>query len=301
MPCVEIQPRGPFSLALSARLAGNATRRFRDGTLTALVPVAAGRGERVTARQRTDGSLRLEAESEEGLERLRFVLALADDHSPFLERFRNDPLLHRSTLVLRGLRPLRLATVAHALLRALAGQLISSAEARQIERRVIHRVSTRDGSTGLWVPPTREQLGALSPAEVCRLGLAPKRAAALVRLCRTLDLERLRALPMAVVAVRLARERTLGSWSIGVIGLEGTGAWSHGLVGDLGLMKLCAALSGRWPDAAETAELLAGYGEWAGLASVYLLRGMGLGLVPLPAGVPDVTAGARGTRARSAA
>jgi 3-methyladenine DNA glycosylase/8-oxoguanine DNA glycosylase len=32
----------------------------------------------------------------------------------------------------------------------------------------------------------------------------------------------------------------------------------------------------------ETAELLEPYGEWAGLASVYLLQAYRLGLVPLP-------------------
>jgi hypothetical protein len=32
----------------------------------------------------------------------------------------------------------------------------------------------------------------------------------------------------------------------------------------------------------ETAELLAPYGEWAGLAGIYLLTAWHLGLVPLP-------------------
>jgi hypothetical protein len=36
-------------------------------------------------------------------------------------------------------------------------------------------------------------------------------------------------------------------------------------------------------EAWETAELLEPYGEWAGLASVYLLRGFSRGLIPLPA------------------
>ena len=63
----------------------------------------------------------LRAESEAGVERLRFVLGLEDDHSEFLERFADDPVIGRATRVLKGLRPLRVATVAHALLRALAG------------------------------------------------------------------------------------------------------------------------------------------------------------------------------------
>jgi 3-methyladenine DNA glycosylase/8-oxoguanine DNA glycosylase len=49
------------------------------------------------------------------------------------------------------------------------------------------------------------------------------------------------------------------------------GRYERGLVGDLGLVKLCSALRGRWADADDTRELLDPYGEWAGLASVYLL------------------------------
>jgi len=48
-------------------------------------------------------------------------------------------------------------------------------------------------------------------------------------------------------------------------------------------VKLCAALRGRHVEAEETDELLEPYGEWAGLASVYLLAGHRLGLVPVPA------------------
>ncbi len=79
---------------------------------------------------------------------------------------------------------------------------------------------------------------------------------------------------------RLLRERGLGPWSLGVIALQGLGSYRYGLVGDLGLVKLCSALRGRWVEVEETAELLAPYEEWAGLAGVYLLRGWSRGLVP---------------------
>ena len=97
---------------------------------------------------------------------------------------------------------------------------------------------------------------------------------------RSLDLEALRTLPIEAVAPRLLRERGLGPWSLGVVALEGLGSYRHGLVGDLGLVKLCSALRGRWVALEETAELLAPYEEWAGLAGVYLLRGFARGLVP---------------------
>ena len=55
---------------------------------------------------------------------------------------------------------------------------------------------------------------------------------------------------------RIVEERTLGPWSAGVICLHGLGRYEHGLVGDLGLMKLCTPLLGRPATSEDTAELL---------------------------------------------
>jgi len=275
-----VSPSGPYSLALSARIAGDATRTFRDRVFVATFDID-GRLEQTVAQQFPDGRVRIAARSEGGIERIRFCLALDDDHSEFLRRFRADPLLGRATSNLAGLRPVRVATVAHALLRALCGQLIEAREARRIERRIIRAASPALGR--FHAPPTARALGSFSPAELRRLGLHARRGSALVRLCRSLDLERLRDVPADVAAARLLRERCLGPWSVGVISLEGLGSWEHGLVGDLGLIKLLGALRGRHVEGWETEELLAPYGEWAGLASVYLLNGWARGLVPVPA------------------
>ncbi|MGB2953846.1 MAG: hypothetical protein WBB74_10735 [Gaiellaceae bacterium] len=274
-----LRPRGPYSLRLSTRHASDATRVVIDGRLTAAL-VVAGRIEHVAARQRPDGVICVTAESEEAVERLRFVLGLDDDHSPFLQRFAADPMLGETIRRLRGLRPIRLDTVVHALLRALCGQLIQARRARAIEQRVIRTAMPERG--GLHAPPDSASLGRFSPAELRALGLGGPRASALVRLCRSLDLERLKAVPTEAAAQRLLREPRLGPWSIGVVCLQGLGRTERGLVGDLGLVKLCSALRERWVEAWETAELLEPYGEWAGLASVYLLAGFRQGLVPLP-------------------
>ncbi len=270
MPDALVRPRGPYSLALSARGAGDATRTFRDGILQTTFGAAW---------QKPDGTVRIRTESEEALERMRFVLALDDDHSEFLRRFRDDPLLGRTVVHLKGLRPLRTATVAHALLRAFCGQLIESRRAREIERRIV-RAATPE-LDGLHAPPTAAELARFSPADLRALGLHARRGATLVRLCGSLDLERLRDMPTEAAAARLERERGLGPWSAGLVCLEGLGRLERGLVGDLGLVKLCSALRGRWVEAAETAELLEPYGEWAGLAGVYLMTGWARGLVPV--------------------
>jgi 3-methyladenine DNA glycosylase/8-oxoguanine DNA glycosylase len=275
---VVVRPRGPYSLALTARHAGDATRRFRDGIFDGLVQVG-GRVERGAARQHPDGSLRLVADSEEAVEQLRFSLALDDDHSEFLRRFRDDPMLGPATRRLAGLRQVRVPTVAHALLRALCGQLIESRRARAIERAIVRTVMPAHGA--FHAPPTAAALCRVSPAELRRLGLHARRGATLVRVCSALDLDRLRELPAATVAARLGRERGLGPWSVGVVALEGLGRYDLGLVGDLGLIKLLSVMRGRRVEGWETEELLAQYGEWAGLAGVYMLSAWARGLLPV--------------------
>jgi 3-methyladenine DNA glycosylase/8-oxoguanine DNA glycosylase len=274
---LDVRPRGPYSLALSGRLAGDATRRMREG-----VVVARCGGGVARAWQSPDGTVRIRSESQEAAEKLRWVLALDDDHSEFLRRVADDPLLGRTAKHLRGLRPVRTATVAQALLRAVCGQLVDWKTGRSLERKVIRSLSPADGD-GLSEPPSTFSLGRAAPFELRRLGLHERRGAAVVRLCRSLELERLHALPTDAVVRRLERERGLGPWSAGVVCLEGLGRHEHGLVGDLGLIKLLRGLRGRPVEGWETAELLEPYGEWAGLASVYLLAGLGRGLIPLRA------------------
>ena len=270
----NLRPCPPYSLALSARLKSDATRSFRDGVLTAVFE--AGGPALARVRQRPDGTLGIRLESREpeaAMDVLRFMLAVDDDHSEFLLRFRDDPLLGLPIRTLRGMRPLRVATVTHALLKAVCGQLIQARAARSLEAKLIRAAS--EEHEGLRLPPTRSTFAGFTSAELARYGLVSRKATALLRLSREVDLERLHGVSTAQARARIERERGLGPWSAGVICLYGLGRFEHGLVGDLGLIKLCAALQGRWADENDTRELLAPYGEWAGLASLYLLAGAG--------------------------
>jgi 3-methyladenine DNA glycosylase/8-oxoguanine DNA glycosylase len=275
----ELRPRPPYSLALSARMKSDATRVFADGTLT-MVFEAAGAPTLARVRQQPDGTLAVRVETDESeaaLDLLRFVLACDDDHGDFLRRFATDPLLGPAIRRLAGFKPLRVTTVTHALLKAVCGQLIQARAARLLEQKLIRHASPEHA--GLRLPPTRSTFAGFSPAELGRLGLVSRKANALVRLSRELDLERLRGVPTEAARRRIERERGLGPWSAGMVCLYGLGRFEHGLVGDLGLIKLCAALRGRSADEDDTRELLKPYGEWAGLASAYLLASSG----PTPA------------------
>ncbi|MGN6798576.1 MAG: DNA-3-methyladenine glycosylase family protein [Gaiellaceae bacterium] len=275
----ELRPKGPYSLRLSGRHASDATRVVSDGTYRATIRVG-DELQRVHAVQRPDGTIVVAARSDAGVDHVRFALGLDDDHTEFLRRFACDPLVGESIRRLRGLRPMRTGTVAQALLRAVAGQLIQASRAREIERTIVRATTPQLG--GLHAPPTCADFARYSPAQLERLGLGARRAGALTRICRSLELERLKSVPTANVVARLTRERGLGPWSVGVVCVEGLGRYEFGLYRDLGLAKLASALWGRWVEAEESDELLAPYGEWSGLASVYLLAGYARGFVPLP-------------------
>jgi 3-methyladenine DNA glycosylase/8-oxoguanine DNA glycosylase len=253
-----VTPVGPYRLGMMAR----------TGTWRGALP-----GNRAsTAWQRPDGRVVVRAPDESSLATARFMLALDDDTAEFHERFQRDPLIGRSARALVGYRPLRRATVAHALVRACAGQLIESRRAIAIERAIARACGE--------AVVTQEELRRLSPLDLRRLGLGQQRANTLARLAATIELDRLREFPTEVVRDRLLRERGIGPWSVGVIAMEGLGRYDHGIVGDLSLIKLYASLTGRWVEGHETAELLAPYDEWQGLACEMLLLGWARGLVP---------------------
>ena len=276
----SLRPRGPYSLRLSTRHGSDATRVAAGGVLRAVYEMD-GRLEIGEARQQPDGAVVLRAPSEETIERLRFTLGVEDDHSEFVRRFSRDPFLGATVRRLKGMRPLRCATVTQSLLRALCGQLITARRAREIERRVVRAATP--SLDGLHAAPTPAVIGRYSPAELRALGLGGPRASALVRLCRSLDLERLREVSTDAAAARLVRESRIGPWSVGVVCLQGLGRYERGLVGDLGLIKLLARMRGRPVESWETAELFEPYAEWAGLASVYMLAGLAQGTIDVSA------------------
>lgn len=246
---------GPYSLRLTA------------GTARWQAKLPGGRW--AAAEQLHDGSVVVRASCERAVTDARFMLALDDDTSQFHRRHARDPLIGPAVQRFRGMRTRRKATVTHALIRGVSGQLIQASRALQIERAII-RACDED-------PPSRPALAQLSPARITACGLAGSRAVTLTRLARTIDLEGLRSSDHALE--RLGRERGIGPWTVGVIALQGLGRYDAGLVDDLALVKLLASLRRRWPEPGETAELLEPYGEWQGLASVFLLHGFKRGLV----------------------
>ena len=160
----------------ASRAACRATRPGSSSTApTAARSATARPSSASTQRSGADGTIVVAADSEAGVEHVRWVLGLDDDHSEFARRFADDPLLGETLQQIRGLRPMRTATVAQALLRAVAGQLIQAKRAREIERNVIRAATPKHGD--LNAAPTCADLARFSPPQLERLGLGARRGA----------------------------------------------------------------------------------------------------------------------------
>ena len=102
-----IRPRGPYSLRGSLAAASDCTRRFADGALLVAFD-AAGAPARAAVRELPDGRLaiRLEAPAlESAHDRLRWLLAVDVDVTPFLALARQDTLLRECVPGREGRRP----------------------------------------------------------------------------------------------------------------------------------------------------------------------------------------------------
>ena len=268
----ELRPKGPYSLRVSGRLASRRDARRRSTAPTASRSASTDASSASQAIQRADGTIVVAADSDAGVDHVRFALGLDDDHSEFVRRFANDPLLGETLRRVRGLRPMRTATVAQALLRAVAGQLILASEARRSSGASSRRRRPRSATcTLLRRAPSSARSRRRSSRASGSAPAAPRRSSGSAAPSTSSGLKEQpehggraaaepRARPRAVVGRRRSASR-------------GSAATSTASRAISGWPSSPSALWGRWVEAEESDALLAPYGEWAGLASVYLLAG----------------------------
>src|SRR4051794_20198270 len=156
------------------------------------------------------------------LERMRFVLSLDDDVTPFHRAFRSDPLLGRWLRARPGLRFLRKPSPFEALAWAVIEQVITTSEAGEIAWAFTRAHGFRHPS-GAWAAPSRAAF-ANAPA-LQAAGLAPQRARILARAAHVdvLDRPRLAAIP------------GIGAWTLAHLDLFGLGVYDVPLGRDVGM------------------------------------------------------------------
>ena len=226
-----------------------------------------------SAQQLQDGRVVVRASCELAVDEARFMLALDDDTSEFHRRLRTRPAARPD-----GAAPARDATAAQGDRDARGRSARSAGSSSRRAEALADRARDHPRRAARIRRPARRSPASRPPRlDRVRARREPRRDADAARARRSTSKgcggRRTRS-------ARLGRERGVGPWTVGVIALQGLGRYDAGLVDDLGLVKLLASLRGRWPEPGETAELLEPYGEWQGLASVFLLQGFKRGLVP---------------------
>jgi 3-methyladenine DNA glycosylase/8-oxoguanine DNA glycosylase len=282
---VEVRPAWPFRLpgggadGVLRRRGGVRERLLHVGDDPAVVRVAQPARDRVVLGAWAGSR----ATAEEAIARMRFAIGVDDDLRPFYERFRFDPLIGHSVRTRPHLRVTRRPDPFEALAWAICEQLIEFDRAVEIERRIVARLGRRCARTGLRDLPSAATLAGVAPARLQALDLAGGRAIALRRAAREVASGRadLFAADHERAWRRLRAIPGIGSWTIGMLALQGQGRYDVVPAGDLGFLKLVGRLLTGNPRARvtepEVLEFFSPYGEWKGLAAMHAL---GVGGVP---------------------
>jgi 3-methyladenine DNA glycosylase/8-oxoguanine DNA glycosylase len=274
---VDVRPPGLYRLPSPGR--DGVVRRGRGGALERLLHVE---DEPALARAWTvSGAVRLRVEAPTravaglAVERMRFALGLDHDLRPFHRRFARDPLLGPVIHRRPWLRPWRTPEPFQALAWAVCEQLIESGRAAAIERRLVWRYGRASACGRLRDPPSAPELAARAPAELEACGLSGSRAIALRQVARLasgrrLDLEHRHERAWS----RLRAISGIGSWTCEKLAFHGQGRDDQLPAGDLAYVKLVGRMLGlgRRATEDEVREFFAPFGEYAGLAGIYMLR-----------------------------
>jgi DNA-3-methyladenine glycosylase II len=241
---IEIEPRGPFRLDLTAwalrRRSHNAVDRWHTGTYERVVsldgvPVALSVTQ-VAGPEAPRLSILLagrcvdqppEALARGALDRL---LGLSVDLSPFAAMAAPDPLLGPFAARLRGLKPPRFPTVFEALVNGVACQQLSLAVGIHLLNRLAadRGKATSDGPDGPRAFPDPENLASLEPDDLRRHGFSSAKARTIIETSRAivageLDLEALQRLEDGAAIERLTNLRGIGRWTAEYVLLRGLG------------------------------------------------------------------------------
>ncbi|MEJ7797089.1 MAG: hypothetical protein WKF42_01225 [Solirubrobacteraceae bacterium] len=218
-------------------------------------------------------------DAQAAIARMRFALAVDDDLREFYERFRRDPLIGASLRRSPWLRIVRRPVAFEAFAWAVCEQLIESARAAAIERRIVHALGPRCAESGLRDVPSPAALAGCAPARLESLDLSGRRAIALVHAAREVAAGRidLDGADHERAWRRLLAVPTIGRWTVEMLASHGQGRYDVLPAGDLNYLKLLGSWrSGGDPAAraeeADVRALFERFGAWRGLAAKHALR-----------------------------
>ena len=198
------------------------------------------------------------------------------DLLPFYRLAAAHPVLGPITQELKGLKPMRPASLFEMLVIAITEQQISLAAAYRIRTRVVERFG--DHVDGLWAFPTPRRLSEGSVADLMTCGLSQRKAEYVKGLAYRvneglLDLDRLETMPDQEVRSLLLQERGVGPWSADYFLVRGLSRPDRVPADDLGIRSVVGRYLGQGQrlSAQGTMRKLSPFRPYRGLAAFYLL------------------------------
>jgi DNA-3-methyladenine glycosylase II len=241
---LEIEPRGPFRLDLTAwalrRRSHNAVDRWDTATYERVVSFAGGPVALSVTQVAGPDEPRLSVplagrpvdQRAEALARdtVNRLLGLSVDLSPFAAMAAPDPLLGPLAARMRGLKPPRFPTVFEALVNGVACQQLSLA----VGIHLLNRVAADRGKAMTDAPdsphafPAPEDLASLQPDDLKLHGFSFTKARTIIETAQAvvagdLDLEALQRLDDGAAIERLTNLRGIGRWTAEYVLLRGLG------------------------------------------------------------------------------
>ena len=285
---VREEVRPPWAFRLPSRLGRDGLARRRGDAIQRLLhigdePVFVGVAQSSPHRVLFAARAACEEAAWAGIQRARFWVGVDEDLREFHEAFRDDPLIGRVMRLRPWMRAYRRPDPWEALCFAVTEQLIEYRRASEIQRRLIVRAGR--SCWGMRDAPSAAAVAALSPALLCSMDLAEKRALALRKCAREVASGRVDLFADHEAGwERLLSIPHIGPWTVEVLATQGQGRDDQLPAGDLGYLELVGRVrsGGDRDDYAtieEVREFFEPYGEWKNLAATYLQAAWAGGLI----------------------
>jgi DNA-3-methyladenine glycosylase II len=275
---------GPFDLALSLNAMASfmpAVMREADAAARTILPLESGpvsaRFRQTSMRPATvEVSIGTKADRAELQQAAAWTLAADLDLRPFYRQAKAHPVLAALTRSLRGLKPLRPASLFEIAVIAITEQQISLAAAHHIRNRLIARFGQSLGDATAF--PQAEALAQATPQDLLACGISHRKAEYIAELAGkvaqgTLDLDALRAMSDDAARALICALRGFGPWSADYILVRGLGRVDCVPTDDLGVRDAVGEyLGGRGRASPHAVDrLLEPLAPFRGLAVFYLL------------------------------
>jgi DNA-3-methyladenine glycosylase II len=283
MTQVHLAPAGPFDLALSLQAANRFTprRSENDSMLRSAVRIHDAPMVLALQQVRRDPPIlkALTSCSVSGKEMKRIAgrMVFAElNLRAFYRHVATHPVLGPITKTLRGLHPMRPATLFEMLVIAITEQQISLAAAYRIRANFLRRFG--DPVEDLWAFPTPRRIARTSVPSLMTCGLSRKKALYIRKLAQRvdrglLDLTHLETLPDEEVRSLLLQQRGLGPWSAEYALVRGLGRPNRVPLEDLGIRSVVGQYLGRGQRLSPlgASRKLHPFAPYRGLVAFYLL------------------------------